>query len=953
VEKKYVVYALGILAIVLGLTLPLAAQDVNDVAVPAEPGVSEGESLPENPGETEVIPTVPEAAKPAPEPAQAAEGDTAKAVTPPADVVAPAAEVKKEEPAKAAVPEAAKPATEPIKATEGDATKPVAPPTSDVVAPAAELKKEEPAKALDATAVNEPSKEALPATPLLQWNFDEGEGDFVQSTVAGSPLKGDIDKAVWVESDINIQFENWVMAGNALVFNGSGAKVESEPTETLFASPTITLSAWAWPQNPKELKQERFMIMAGEEGFGLFIDRDQKVSCYQGSLKPENSITSAKGSIHWDHWYAISCIFDGNKASLYLNGRKVEEGEIKESMVPHKGSFRVGSGFDQESAFFGKIDSVAVFSGVVPASSIWADYKKSANGLIARWKFDEGAGKIFGDISGQNNNGELFGVEFMQSKISDDLFGGSQSGAGLFFSGNSWAEVKDPSNIFTCEGEFSLETWVKFEDLSDGAIIAKQKSADYQKDGIKHISYALALMNGKFVFFVNGEGKDGLQYVVSNEWPRTSRWYHITAGYTERSDQGPQLSLHINGLLDNSQKVPKLTLSTEKGSLYLGGYYPNTISNHGFLRGSLDETSIYCHYLDAYLSNERYQRMASGLLARWEFNEGQGQDVVDSTGRRNNGKLLGSATFAPFNFKKPDANVVGKFVLALDGQKGNGLKVERTSISFTSYAAISAWIKPKACSADHPILFRDEQFSLGLNAECAVVGQVYVNNAWAEVVSKQTLQADNWYYLTLNYTNEKLSLFINGQADAEVEKTGSFKPVWSPIYIGTKAVVAVAPKDSAKEAGTAKDSPKEIPASETFSTSFDGEIKEVSIYDQDLEPHVLNMYMNMMSAVIMPVADIAAPKCGGTYFVGSPIFFDGARSFSRTGRVSTWKWDFQDGIVLPPQSLPQAFHYYSKAGNYQVMLWVEDEQGMVGEQKCPIEVREPQDLKEFFQGFLK
>jgi chitodextrinase len=72
-----------------------------------------------------------------------------------------------------------------------------------------------------------------------------------------------------------------------------------------------------------------------------------------------------------------------------------------------------------------------------------------------------------------------------------------------------------------------------------------------------------------------------------------------------------------------------------------------------------------------------------------------------------------------------------------------------------------------------------------------------------------------------------------------------------------------------------------------------------------------------------PIADASA---GAPYqgFVGSPILFDGSKSYDPDGNITKWLWDFGDNTTNTGETVN---HTYSKAGTYTVRLTVTDNEG--------------------------
>jgi PKD repeat protein len=86
-----------------------------------------------------------------------------------------------------------------------------------------------------------------------------------------------------------------------------------------------------------------------------------------------------------------------------------------------------------------------------------------------------------------------------------------------------------------------------------------------------------------------------------------------------------------------------------------------------------------------------------------------------------------------------------------------------------------------------------------------------------------------------------------------------------------------------------------------------------------------------------PVADASA---GAPYqgFVGSPILFDGSKSYDPDGNITKWLWDFGDNSNGTGEVIQ---HIYSRAGTYTVTLIVTDNEGATGTTRTTCVISEP------------
>jgi hypothetical protein len=123
-----------------------------------------------------------------------------------------------------------------------------------------------------------------------------------------------------------------------------------------------------------------------------------------------------------DHWYFVAVTFDGNRSSsqaqIYLDGST----ETMTNVYPWSG--RLGSSLgktwfigrrakDLSRGLDGQLDSMLVYRVALKSAQIRQIYRGDApNGRSADWEFDEGAGAIAADSSGNHNDGAITNAVF-------------------------------------------------------------------------------------------------------------------------------------------------------------------------------------------------------------------------------------------------------------------------------------------------------------------------------------------------------------------------------------------------------------------------------------------------------------------------------------------------------------------------------------------------------------
>lgn len=89
----------------------------------------------------------------------------------------------------------------------------------------------------------------------------------------------------------------------------------------------------------------------------------------------------------------------------------------------------------------------------------------------------------------------------------------------------------------------------------------------------------------------------------------------------------------------------------------------------------------------------------------------------------------------------------------------------------------------------------------------------------------------------------------------------------------------------------------------------------------------------------LPTAVIEIPTTDGHYYTGAQYTFQGDKSTSPNGKITTYEWDFGD--QTPKASTRTATHTYKAAGDYIVSLKVADEKGSDNQTTKKITVENP------------
>lgn len=203
-------------------------------------------------------------------------------------------------------------------------------------------------------------------------------------------------------------------AGSALSFHA--AQFVTVPTATSL--------------QPSSLTQEVWFNFSGASGgynslFGMPYQTgtaDSYTIWFQdGVLHAGVQVSSPAGAaaVTWqavNEWHHAALTFDETSKleTFYIDGLPVSCATVSTAPSYDAHPLVIGADYDNtllNGYWNGKLDDVRLFSTARTASQVWADMHAHklgpTAGLVGEWNFDEGAGQVVGDASGNGNDGVL------------------------------------------------------------------------------------------------------------------------------------------------------------------------------------------------------------------------------------------------------------------------------------------------------------------------------------------------------------------------------------------------------------------------------------------------------------------------------------------------------------------------------------------------------------------
>ncbi len=228
-------------------------------------------------------------------------------------------------------------------------------------------------------------------------------------------------------------------------------------------------------------------------------------------------------------------------------------------------------------------------------------------GRMAHWRFDDGAGTLVSDSSGNGNDGTIEDLKWVQGAINSAGQLGYQAGI----------NVGSDSSLNAGKA-LTLQAWIKPWAPQYG-----QYPTIVRKDG----SYVLRLAASKSLAVVLWLGGEKQTFESRHkDWPN-GRWQHVAATY-----DGSEVCLYVNGSLDSTHGVPAGgEISKSASDCFLG-----SVDGKHFFTGTLDEVRI-----DGRAWSSREIAMAS-YQGRYEMarRENRFTDFYEKIQKRSAGSLV-------------------------------------------------------------------------------------------------------------------------------------------------------------------------------------------------------------------------------------------------------------------------------------------------------------------------
>ena len=261
-------------------------------------------------------------------------------------------------------------------------------------------------------------------------------------------------------------------------------------------------------------------------------------------------------------------------------------------------------------------------------------------GLVGYWSFDEGTGQIAYDNSDNNNDGTLGGTSSIET--SDPVWTTPTSspsqrgvkGNALNFDGED-DYVDCGSDESVKPNHISISVWLRLRFVPD----TSNRIVSKWWDGSSR-SYELFINTGSvdtstLYFYVSTDGNIPDTSCYHSFSAYHGLWTHVVATY-----DGSIQRLYFNGVEVASNSGESGNINPNNADLIIGAQPRDANPTETFLHyfnGAIDEVRIYNRALSA--EEIRYHYNRGCPVASWNFDEGSGSTIYDSSGNQHHGTL--------------------------------------------------------------------------------------------------------------------------------------------------------------------------------------------------------------------------------------------------------------------------------------------------------------------------
>lgn len=595
------------------------------------------------------------------------------------------------------------------------------------------------------------------------------------------------------------------VVGQAYDFDGSSEYLSVTDAATLdfTTSADFTLSGWFRRESSASddtVVAKRNGIANTDDGYICYIDdTTDKLTCEMSEAGGTDEFQLETIQTFTDNaWHHFALVWDDDSASgtdIYIDGiatSATETGTITNiGDLSNAVAFRAGAESDAGGPFDGKLDEIRVYSRVLTAAELKAQYEAAQldkvntsvstpqgtgrldSGLAGYWALDETTGSSASDSSTSGVTGTLTNME-------NGDWVAAQVGNGLDFDGtDEYVTIADNSlHDFGDTESLTIAGWFnRGTATTDDTIVAKRSGIANTDDG--YICY-IDDATDQLICEVSESGGTDEYSVTSVSTFTATGWNHFAFVWDQGSATATEL--YINGVPNNatdSGTIGNLGDLSNSDAFRIGA---ESDAGNPFI-GQLDEMRLYNRALSPDEISQLYRRATptgtdTGLKGYWSFN---GQDIsgttaFDRSGAKNNGTLVNTPTRS-----------IGKLGQGLGFASASTQYVNVGSdASIDDFINLSAcaWVKPNSSLTTYGDIIAKFtnaidgwQMALDFTTLTSLRLSFYrvFDGSDGHWLTSSAISYNQWSHVCVTYNNSSASndplFYVNGSAVSSTENT--------------------------------------------------------------------------------------------------------------------------------------------------------------------------------------
>lgn len=397
---------------------------------------------------------------------------------------------------------------------------------------------------------------------------------------------------------------------SAFAFNGINSYISVEDKEDLRLNNTsYTLSAWVKLEGYNTSWGSNILTKHNGVPVGWGISINGQLSTPLGAV----FVGSGGGAINaygtkvvaLSSWHMVACTYNyaTQQVSIYVDGvlDNVTNGVLPGNAPTNKLYIGRDDPAQPTNGYFlqGALDDIRIYNKCLTEGQVLALYNQTAvvpgqekilgptAGLIAYWPLSICAGTS--DLSGLGHTGTGYNISYTKDRFGND------NGAAYFNGVNSQISVDDQEDIRLTDSSFTLNAWVKLDSYNTSwgsTLLIKHNALSPVPIGYGFSVEGQLYNPAGATYFGAGGGAvnaQGTKIVSLSQWHMISTAYNVTT---------QQLSIYVDGVLDNvTDGILPIKATTNK--LFIGSDDPSSGSSGYFVKGAMEDISIYNRTLSA------------------------------------------------------------------------------------------------------------------------------------------------------------------------------------------------------------------------------------------------------------------------------------------------------------------------------------------------------------------